>query len=92
LLEGTNQEFVEFMDSQVKDGGINAGQEYDKKDLFDRFLLESPEYAEIKNFKQRRFTECLRAYAKYSGYFSAFDPDQHERKSGAVRYITFPSL
>ncbi|MEI6765625.1 MAG: BT4734/BF3469 family protein [Bacteroidota bacterium] len=90
LLENTNQEFVEFMDSQVKEGEIKPGIEYDKKGLFDRFLLESPEFADIKSFKQRRFTECLRTYAKYSGHFSAVDPDANERKSGNVRYITFP--
>jgi hypothetical protein len=92
LIETTNPEFVEFMDSQVKDGNIKPSMEYDKKELFDRFINETPEYAEMKNFKQRRFTECLRNYAKYSGHFLAIDPEVHERKSGAFRYIVFPSI
>ena len=92
LLESSNPEFVGFMDSQVKDGNIKPNMEYDKKELFDRFLAEAPEYAEMKSFKQRRFTDCLRGYAKYSGYFSPIDPDVHERKSGGVRYIIFPPI
>ena len=92
LRENTSQEFEEFMDSQVKDGEIKPGIEYDKKVLFDHFLIDSPEYAEVKRFKQSRFTEWLRVYAKYSGNFSAIDPDVNERKSGTIRYIIFPPI
>jgi len=90
LRENTSQEFEEFMDCQVRVGEIKSGIEYNKKVLFDHFLLDSPEYAEVKSFKQSRFTEWLRVYAKYSGNFSAIDPDVNERKSGTVRYIIFP--
>lgn len=92
LLETTNEDFVEFMDSQVREGLIKAGIEYDKKELLERFLSENPEYLEVKSFKQRRFTDFLRAYSKYSGKFSPIVPEIHERKCGANRYIIFPQL
>jgi len=90
LFDSTCHEFVEFMEAQIDDGNIIAGSEYDKKELYERFLTDSPEFKDQKNFKPRKFTEWLRAYTKYSGHFSPIDPEKHERKSGAARYITFP--
>ena len=90
LLGITSNEFVDFMDDQVKSGEIKPGIEYNKKELFDRFLIDSPDYAENKRFNQRKFTEYLRAYAEYSVHFSRINPEIQERKSGNIRYIIFP--
>ncbi|MEI6765059.1 MAG: BT4734/BF3469 family protein [Bacteroidota bacterium] len=90
LHQTTSVEFVEFMDSLVSEGQIKAGIEYEKKDLYLKFVEDCPDFAELKGAKQRRFTEWLRNYARYSGYFSPVEPERHERKSGVARYIVFP--
>ncbi len=70
LIDSTSSEFVEFMQD------VEPGKEYEKRELFNKFKEEYPDYA---NMKQNTFTGWIKRYAnlkelKYS-----------ERKSGAKK-------
>jgi len=92
LLESTNSDFVEFMDTKVLSGDIRPGEEYEKHELHTLFLSEYSEYSEKKYAlsQLRNFTQYLKLYAKYTPGFAEIRRED-ERKSNEKRYIRFRS-
>jgi hypothetical protein len=91
LLESTNPDFVEFMDTRVSNGEIQAGKEYVKQELHNQFLNEYQDYNEDKFLKRlRNFTLYLRHYAKYTPGFAEIKKED-ERKSNEKRFMRFRS-
>ncbi|MFW5777750.1 MAG: DUF3854 domain-containing protein [Bacteroidota bacterium] len=101
LINETNQEFVDFIESRRKENPtiINSdglppdeqeiviGIEFNKKLLHEEFLTEFEEYRMDKYIrKQSTFTKWLKKYAKYNNFECV------ERKSGADRYMKFTPL
>ncbi|NQU33121.1 MAG: hypothetical protein HQ521_07790 [Bacteroidetes bacterium] len=76
LIHQTNEDFVDFC--KVK---IQVNVKYDKRDLFDSFKREFPEYGTVT---QRTFTEWLRRWGTFIGKKPV------ETHSGTTRYILFP--
>jgi len=87
LINETAKEFAEFMDSCFSSDSfpfIVFGKEFDKKELYNRFVREYEDYGDGRNkITQRRFTRWLQIYAvnKKLSY--------REDKSGDLRSMTF---
>jgi hypothetical protein len=87
LIEQTNPDFVEFMESKIHEGHIVANVKYDKAILREEFLKENSGYENSHEVK--RFAELLRTYTKYSGQFLPSNPKQDEIKSNGKGFIIF---
>jgi hypothetical protein len=97
LINETNQDFVEFIDSRIKDvyiaqGPMDAsenivlGMYFNKKILHNQFLDEFEEYKNDRYIsKQKTFTNWLKRYAKYKNL------DFEERRSDSNREMKFTS-
>ncbi len=72
LIDSTSEEFAEFFET------IEPGKEYLKKDLFERFISENEDYADME---LRRFTKWLKDAAQIRGKKS------FQRRSDKERYI-----
>ncbi|MFW6352739.1 MAG: DUF3854 domain-containing protein [Bacteroidota bacterium] len=96
LLNETNQDFVDFIESRLLHNPAQVENELDgkvyicpgiafcKKSLHTNFLQEYPEYESDKYLKkQQTFTRWLKTFAGYRGY------NVEERKSGAKRSMIF---
>jgi len=78
LYEETSTEFVRF----IEEHRFVENQEYDKKEMYERFLRENTDYRQLK---QKTFTRWLRI-------FGDFHPDYMgttERRSNGKDMITF---
>lgn len=86
-IQHTNQDFVEHMDLLVADGELIREKWYDKKELFDRFMEQYPEYKDDRWLKSpRNFIKYLKTYASYSETLKGYT---HERKSNGRSWIKF---
>ncbi|MFW5871611.1 MAG: hypothetical protein ACOCUT_00745, partial [bacterium] len=96
LLNETNQDFVDFIESRLVHNPAQVENELDgkvyicpgiafcKKSLHTNFLQEYPEYESDKYLKKQQiFTRWLKAFAGYRGY------NVEEKKSGANRSMIF---
>jgi hypothetical protein len=77
LIDETCDEFAEFC------VGIELNHEYDKKDLYEKFKTEYPDYEKLS---QGKFTRWLKLWARIKEY------EVVEGKSGANRTIIFSQL
>lgn len=75
ILHSTSSEFYEFAQEE-----IILNQEYKKKDLYEAFKQQYPDFI---NLKQRTFTSWLTSYAEIRGF------RMMERKSGNNYYVIF---
>jgi hypothetical protein len=75
LIHSTSPEFYEFAQ-----GGITVNTEYDKKELYQKFQGQYPDYSLLK---QRTFTNWLKSFSEVKNL------RQIERKSGDNYFITF---
>lgn len=94
LFEQTSPDFIEWCRSTNENNlpNIQYNYEYDKKELFNSFVRQFPDYE--RNLKQRKFTEWLKLFAELSQKpkFKKFDPyfkPIMERTAGGVSYIKF---
>lgn len=76
MIDETAPEFIEFIESET---GVTLFEEYDKKELHNRFIGE---YTDFANLKQQTFTRWLKAYAKLKGL------EYTERRSKTERYFS----
>lgn len=76
LVYKTSEEFVDWADNQIQ-----MDVQYDKKELYDKFVKAYPEFS--SKLKQRDFTFWLRAWGEYKKY------EITEGHSGDTRWITF---
>jgi hypothetical protein len=85
-----NEQFIEFMETEIEEKNIVLGQEFKVKEVFERFLQENPELSNNDRWSnQRNFTVALEKFAKHSDKCAA---QVYKRKSGPVRYMTiFPA-
>ena len=91
LLASTNEDFLDFIDAQVKDGRIRAGIVICKNDLRDEFLKEYPEYRDaLKDVSKA--TAWLRAYANLSGHFAPNNAKQDEKAGNGKKYFVFRAV
>ena len=72
LIDSTSEEFAEFFEN------IEPGKEFLKKELFENFIKENEEYADME---LKRFTKWIKDAAQIKGIKT------FERKSGTERYI-----
>ena len=89
ILEQTNKEFVEFITEKIEDKTILCDKKYNKKEIFEMCLNEYTEYNKDNNkyFKQDKFTDCLKIYAKHTENIEEFK----ESKSNKNRFFEFIS-
>ncbi len=64
FIKETSFDFYEY----VKETPLPVGDHIYKRDHFDRFMEEYPDYKSNKWFTQKRFAMWLETYAKYKGY------------------------
>jgi len=76
LINRTCEEFVEWSEYSIQ-----PDVQFDKKNLYDRFVKAFPEYS--GKLKQREFTFWLRAWGEYKKF------QVNESHSGDIRTIVF---
>ncbi|MFA6924418.1 MAG: BT4734/BF3469 family protein [Bacteroidales bacterium] len=87
IIDCTCPEFVEFIEEKIKYNEIIIGQEYDKKEIHQKFLEEYSELKENKFYSnQRTFIKWLKKFALHS---EGVGDLLIERKSGNNRYFSF---
>lgn len=87
LLDGTNPDFVYFMDKKTgiisEDTNtklIPSGEEFSKHEFYSEFLIENPEYSEPQNkMNLTKFTKWVQAYVKFDKRFGEYA----DRRSGS---------
>lgn len=84
LIDHTCPEFIEFFEALQ----IESGRKYDKKILYQDFISQFPDYA---NLKQKRFRDWMIAYNNHSGLYKPFRKDDNEERDATARYIKFIS-
>lgn len=84
LIEQTHEDFIEWITSFNPE----PNKVYKKDDLFKSFTDESPDWSG-PNFKQRKFTEWLKAYCNFSDHLANYDKSKNERRDSQTRYFTF---
>lgn len=100
LIDHTNIDFIEFMDFLNFDDpahkkGVGRGHlvvtywkrewRYDKKELFEWFLKEFPEYRKLS---RKTFTRWIREYCRNHKYLKPLNAADEHRSNG-TSYITF---
>lgn len=86
-IQHTNPDFVEFIDSLLAGGELVREKWYHKKELFDQFIEQYPEYKDDRWLKSlRNFTKYLKIYASNSEVLKGY---QLERKSNGQSMIMF---
>lgn len=102
LLEHTSQEFVNFMDylhfNETTPQGTPKGtfivpppetvKEYDKKELYNKFLESYEDFKNDKRFNQAKFTKWLKKYAEEVDFLQPIT-EFDQRRSCGKDYITF---
>lgn len=90
LIKETNKEFVEFMEGCFDDNKgskepiLKIGHEFDKKALYNQFILEYEDYGQAaRKLTQRKFTDYLKLYALHNKI------KFQEHKSGDKRTMTY---
>jgi hypothetical protein len=83
-IESTSQDFVFWLQTDVE---LRPGIEYNKRELYNKFLEAYPEYKDQRFLKnQAGFTRWLKSYANYSDNLKG---RIFERRSDGNDYITF---
>lgn len=84
LIEQTHDDFMDWITAFNPE----PGKEYKKDDMFKSFVDEWPDWSSPK-FKQRKFTEWLKAYCNFSDHLADYDKSKNERRDSQHRYFVF---
>lgn len=84
LRENTAPEFLEWLEY----ASIKENEEYDKKQLFARFIEFAPDY-NTPQFKQRKFSDWLKNYCDFSEHLINYKKDENERRTSTTTYFKF---
>lgn len=104
LIDHTSQEFVNYMDyyeftdedhkNKTAIGNYivpiqQGSKEYDKRDLYNDYINNYPEYSKRRGFNQAKFTIWLRAYAEASLLLQEINSNTDERRSNGKDFVIF---
>lgn len=84
LIDHTCPEFIEWIEALK----VEPGRRYDKKLIYQDFITQFPDYAQLK---QKRFREWLISYNNHSGLYKLFKKEENENRDNQSRYIRFIS-
>jgi hypothetical protein len=85
IIEYTNPEFIEFIESQ----DLKIGVEYDKKAFFEDFKRFAPDYDNPK-FKMNTFTKWLTTYTENTADYGGISHYQNKKENKSVFCLKAP--